>query len=181
MLSPGSVKESFALSRFIERKFEMRRFSSLVLICLWGCSSGGPAPLPLYPVTGNLKVDGKPLEATAVSLMPVDATSKAKPAVGTTDKEGNFKIATNGDRGAAAGPYKVVLGGAAVEDSSTSLEKLTPAQQAAEVSKRQGDLVKNKGMPLSKKYKFPSEWADPKTSPKTFEVTTGANVLNIDI
>ena len=74
-----------------------------------------------------------------------------------------------------------MLGGATVEDSSTSLEKLTPAQQAAEVSKRQGDLVKNKGMPLSKKYKFPSEWADPKTSPKTFEVTTGTNVLNIDI
>ncbi len=159
----------------------MRRLSGLVLFCLLGCSPAGPAALPLYPVTGTLKVEGKPLEATVVTLMPVDAASKAKPAVGVTDKDGNFKIATNGDRGAAAVPFKVVLGGASAEESSTSMEKLTPAQQVAEVSKRQAELVKNKGMPTAKKYKFPSEWADPKTSPKTFEVTTGTNVLNIDI
>ena len=159
----------------------MLRFSSLLLICLMGCSSAGSGALPLHPVTGTLKVDGKPLEATSVALMPVDIASKAKPAVGMTDKDGNFKIATNGDRGAAAGSYKVVLGGAGVTESSGSQRQLTPAEQVAETMKQQAELVKTRGVPVAKKYKFPSEWADAKTSPKTFEVKTGTHTLNIDI
>ena len=159
----------------------MRRLSSLILICLWGCSSGSTGALPLHAVTGTLKVDGKPLEATTVALMPVDITSKAKPAIGTTDKEGNFKIATNGDRGAAAGSYKVVLGGEGVSESASSTRQLTPQEQAAEAAKQQAVLAKTQGRPAVKKYKFPTEWADAKTSPKTFEVKAGTNTLNIDI
>lgn len=159
----------------------MRRLSCLMLVFMLGCSgASGPAALPLYPVTGTAKLDGKPLADTTIALMPVDTATRAKPAMAITDKEGNFKLATNGDRGAAAGAYKVVLGGAGADEGPK--RELTPQEQAQEVMKKQGDLVKNQGRPVAKKYKFPAAWADAKTSPKTFDVTEkGPNVLNIDI
>lgn len=159
----------------------MRRLSCLMVIFLWGCSQSGPGALPLFPVTGTAKLDGKPLADTTVSLMPVDSTSRAKPAIGVTDKEGNFKLSTNGDRGAAAGSYKVVLGGQGAEETSVKRD-LTPQEQVQEVSKKQADLVKNQGRPAAKKYKFPAAWADAKTTPKTYDVSDkNPNVLNIDI
>ncbi len=159
----------------------MYRLGSVLLICVAGCTSGVTDAPKLYSVTGTLKVDGKPLEATSVALIPAEKDSKLKPALGTTDKEGNFKIATNGDRGAAAGKYKVVLGGKGVDEAPEDSKPKTSQEQAAEVMKMQGELIKSQGKPVKKKYKFPSEWADPKTTPKTFEVTTGTNTLNIDI
>jgi hypothetical protein len=159
----------------------MNRASFIFLVFAIGCNSGGTTALPLYPVTGTVKVDGKPLDATSVTLIPTDTSSKMKPATGMSDKEGNFKIATNGDRGAAAGSYKVVLGGAGISEPTEEKKNLTSQEQAAEAMKQQGELIKNKGRPATKKFRFPSEWADPKTTPKTFEVKSGTNTLNIDI
>ncbi len=95
----------------------MRCWCALLVGCLVGCGAGGGkfAPPKLYPVTGSLQVNGKKLNGVMVQLIPVDATSSARPAIGVTDAEGNFKIATNGDRGAAAGTYKVVLGAGVAE------------------------------------------------------------------
>lgn len=149
----------------------MRRSIGLLLLCVLGCSSPGIAPPKLYPVTGNLKVDGKPLKEIVVQLMPADTTSKAQPCSGVTDEEGNFKIATNGDRGATAGKFKVVLGGGAVKEGPISLEEAT---------RLSGEGRKFGGMPQVK-YPFPKEWTSPKTSPKTVEIVDQGITVNIDI
>jgi hypothetical protein len=150
----------------------MRRLSGILLLCVLGCSSGGTAPPPLYPVTGNLKVDGKPLADIIVQLMPVDMNSKAQPCSGTTDKDGNFKLATNGDRGATAGSFKVVLGtGIAQQQGPITVEEAT---------KLSGEGRKFGGMP-KQTYPFPKEWTNPKTSPKTIEIVDKGITLNLDL
>lgn len=152
----------------------MRSLTGLLLLLLFvpGCSSPGVAPPKLYPVTGNLKVDGKPLEGVTVQLMPADPQSTAQPCSGVSTKEGDFVIRTNGDRGATAGKFKVVLGGAAiVQEGPVSVE------EAAKIS---GAGTRFGGMPKPK-YPFPMEWTNPKTTPKTVEVVDQAVVVNIDI
>lgn len=149
----------------------MRRLSYLVLLCAFGCSGGKDAPPSLYPVTGTVVVEGKPLADTMVQLIPVDLTSKARPGSGTTDAEGKFVIRTNGDKGATAGKFKVVLGTGAQPPKQMSLEEAT---------KMSGQYAKSGGIPQVKP-PFPKEWADPKTSPKEVEVTNQAVVVNVDI
>ncbi len=152
----------------------MRCWCALLVVCVAGCGAGsGKFPPPkLYPVTGSLQVNGKKLSGVMVQLIPADATSTARPAIGVTDAEGNFKIATNGDRGAAAGNYKVVLGAGA--------EERTEPMTVEEATKISGAGVKFKGMP-KKATPYPTEWGNPKTTPKTFEVPESESELKIDI
>ena len=145
----------------------------VMLSILTGCSSRDSKAPALFPVTGNLKIDGKPLEGIIVQLMPADMNSGAQPCSGTTDKDGNFKIATNGDRGATAGKFKVVLATDQVQQQSGPVS----VEEAAKLS---GAGIKFKGMP-KKVYPFPQVWASPLTTPKTIDVKEEANTLNIDI
>lgn len=160
----------------------MRLFICLASLCVLGCGSSGPGAPTLYPVTGSLKVEGKPLEGIIVQLMPTDEKSNAKPGVGKTDKDGNFKILSNGDKGAAAGNYKVVLNSGVV----TSPQPVQGSGEAAlkaqveQATKMQADWAKTKGPPVVKN-PFPKEWADAATTPKTFEVKKESNTLTLDI
>ena len=152
---------------------QMRSLFSLLLVSSIACSSGGPPPPKLYSVTGTLKLDGKPLVDTQVMLMPEDMTSKAQPCSGRSDADGKFKIATNGNRGATVGKYKVVLGSSVV----TSTKGPMTIEESMKIS---AAGVKSKGMPKPK-FDFPKEWSNPKTSPKTVEVTERGLVFDIDI
>ena len=149
----------------------MRRLSCLVLLCVLGCGSEVVKPLPLYPVTGSVKVKGAPLKDTLVQLLPVDPSSKAKPGVATTDSEGNFVIRTNGDKGANSGKFKVVLGSVVEQQGPVSLEDAT---------KMSGQYTKTGGPPKPT-FAFPKEWASAKTTPKEIEVTDKAQIVDIDI
>jgi len=152
----------------------MRQLSCLLLLCALGCNGGATAPPPLYPVTGSLVVGGKPLENIYVQLLPVDVNSKAKPGTATTDAEGKFVIRTNGDKGANAGKYKVVLG--------TSPTATTPNKQMTveEATKMSGEYAKTRGIPTVT-LPYPKEWGSPATTPKEVEVTSAPVVVNIDI
>jgi hypothetical protein len=153
----------------------MRKLTGLLLLILIvpGCSASTVAPPKLYPVKGNLKIDGKPAEGVTVSLMPVESNTNGRPGVGTPDAEGNFIIRTNGDRGATVGQYKVVLGNTATQDP----KKQVTVEEATKMS---GAGIKFGGPPPPK-YSFPSEWASPLTTPKTVDVTDKGLEFNIDI
>lgn len=161
----------------------MSRLIGLFVLCAVGCSQGPDQPLPLYPVTGSVKVGGKPLAEVAVQLIPVDEKSRAKPGIGKTDKEGNFTITTNGDRGANVGKFKVVLGTASQQQeqklSSMSYEEQQKARYSA-AEKFSGDNAKTKGV-VKTGPEFPKEWTSAKTTPKEVEIVNKAVIVNVDI
>ncbi len=157
----------------------MRCLSSLLLLSfgVLGCS-GGEAPPKLYPVTGTVVVGGKPLENITVQLMPVDPAAKGRPGIGKTDAEGKFTILTNGDKGANAGKFKVVL------QSVTAAPRTGPIS-VEEATKMNGEMMEKMkqsgGRYEPPKQPFPVEWASQATSPKEVEIVDKPVVINIDI
>src|SRR5262245_39633386 len=101
-------------------------FVGVVLVA--GCGDGGPSPVA---VKGVLKLDGKPVAGAVVGFHPEAAGGK--PAFGTTDAEGAFRLTTErpGD-GALPGKYKIVIqppaegGGSPYDDPG----KAAPAAKA---------------------------------------------------
>jgi len=73
-----------------------------LVLAMAGCSGAHPE---LVPVTGEVYLDGKPVESAAVMFYP---EGQGKPAWAHTDGTGTFKLTTYRDKdGAAVGPYKV--------------------------------------------------------------------------
>jgi hypothetical protein len=154
----------------------MRKLSGVLLLCLLGCSSGAADAPALYPVTGTLKVGGKPLADVSVQLAPVDAKSKARPGIGNTDAEGKFTIRTNGDKGAVSGKYKVVLSTGSAKQEQDTIEDAIKKQQEMMQRMKQGMTG-----PVATTSPFPKEWADASTTPKEVEVGTQPVTVDIDI
>jgi hypothetical protein len=77
-----------------------------------GCD-GGPAKVPVHPVTGQVYYDGKPAAGVQVFLFPTSAPTVPEiPAHphGVTGPDGRFTLGTYADAdGAAEGSYQVVL------------------------------------------------------------------------
>jgi hypothetical protein len=151
----------------------MRRLSAVILLCVWGCSSGVKGP-PLFPVTGTLTVGGKPLANVSVQLMPVDVSveSKSRPGGGMTNADGKFTIQTNGADGAQAGKYKVVL--------LASSGAPTGQMSVEEATKMSGQFAGSRG-PAPATSPFPKEWESAATSPKEIEVTNEPVTVKIEI
>ncbi len=84
---------------------------SCLLIPTFGCSGGESDRVPVYPVTGEVLVNGQPAEGVSVIFYPEGPAPQGKkmpvPA-GMTDGNGEFKLTSyvQGD-GAPAGKYKV--------------------------------------------------------------------------
>jgi hypothetical protein len=76
----------------------------LALPFLAGCGSGRPTPVR---VTGRVTLNGRPVDAASVTLMPERG---GRPASGTTDSAGGFTLSTFavGD-GALPGDYAVTV------------------------------------------------------------------------
>ncbi len=85
---------------------------AMLVATLTGC--GGAAvesnPLPAtVPVTGVLRLDGKPLSLATVLFVPSGAT-KGVECVGFTDDEGKFSLEQiRGGKGAPPGEYRVAV------------------------------------------------------------------------
>lgn len=71
------------------------------LIAVLGCG-GGPS---LVEVTGKVSYHGKPVSKANVVLQP----QEGPPAMGVSDEQGKFSLATRGRPGAAAGPGTVAI------------------------------------------------------------------------
>jgi hypothetical protein len=81
-----------------------------LLLALMGCS-GGPK---MVPVSGTVRLDGKPLVYAAVYFNPVPAggqiTAPGPGSLGVTDENGHFTLAiagTGGTPGALVGEHRV--------------------------------------------------------------------------
>jgi hypothetical protein len=84
------------------------RLCLLVLLStplLAGCGSS----VAVVPVTGKVTVDGQPLTAGQVSLVPLEAKPGAVASAGAIDANGDYVIYTGGKTGAPPGKYKVTV------------------------------------------------------------------------
>ena len=79
---------------------------ALLLVAAAGCG-GKYTPVP---VSGVVTLDGQPVEGATVYFYAVGDERDGRPAFGTTDKAGEFRLSTMGnDDGALPRPYKVVV------------------------------------------------------------------------
>ena len=112
-----------------------------VLIAATGC--GGGSEVDLGEVTGTVTLDGKPLPNAYVQFIPQGG---GRPAGGTTDEAGNYKLIYSASAaGALVGPAKVSITTGDPEDPKRP-EKLGPGYNSkttltAEVTP--GDNVHN--------------------------------------
>jgi hypothetical protein len=85
-------------------------FSFLLLLALCiGCEEKSPYNVVL--VTGNVLVDGKPMERVNVTFSPV-VSGEGHAAGGVTDAAGKFKLTTGGlkvGKGAVPGKYNILF------------------------------------------------------------------------
>lgn len=176
------MAREWADSKYFEKgKPEMRPLRSQLLMLLscfaLGCftlgCSGVKAP-PLFSVTGKLVVGGKPLDNITVQLIPFGSNLNARPGIGKTDKDGMFTILTNGEKGATAGTFKVVL-------LAPTPAAPTGQMSVEEATKMSGQYVASGGPPRETTLPFPAEWADPGKTPKELEVVDKPVTLNIEI
>jgi hypothetical protein len=82
----------------------------------------------LYPVTGTITYDGKPLADATVTFLP----ENGKVAVGATDASGNYTLSTQGEPGAMEGLFRISI--VAMEQvkkyTPEEFEQLTDAERA---------------------------------------------------
>jgi len=77
----------------------------LCLLMVLGCSESGDYP-DLYPVSGLVTMDDKPLVGARVSFLP----EAARPSSGTTDASGRYQLQYTGDlAGAVVGQHQVSI------------------------------------------------------------------------
>ncbi len=81
---------------------------SAAFVLLQGCGQSGPA---LYPVSGKVQCDGKPVADATVFFHRAGKTDIGEPVpYGTTGPDGSYQLGTNvpGD-GAVAGDYVITI------------------------------------------------------------------------
>jgi hypothetical protein len=140
---------------------------SLGLLSLAGCGSGGDewtAKRPkVYPASGVVTLDGKPLEGATVQYM---SQSHDLAAAGTTDAAGHFQLTTyDANDGAVDGPHKVVVKKTAYEEKKTKF-----------------DSPQEPSVALMPKELLPPKYANSTTTPIEVTVSTeGPNEATIEV
>ncbi|HEY2840409.1 MAG TPA: hypothetical protein VGJ26_14730, partial [Pirellulales bacterium] len=82
---------------------------ALAFACV-GCGKSGPPRKTVYPVSGQVLVDGKPAEQAVVYLHPVKKVENLGRPFGTVKADGSFQIGTYlSNDGAPAGEYAVTV------------------------------------------------------------------------
>jgi len=126
-----------------------------------GCGQGRPKTVP---VSGTVTLDGQPVDGASVTFYPA---SGGRPAMGTTDAQGNFTLTTfeKGD-GAIPGTYnvtvtKVAAGEASPDEQSDTGEALMGAEDT-------------EGKSL-----LPVKYSSVKTSGLTVEVKAGMEPVTL--
>jgi hypothetical protein len=92
-----------------------------MVFALQGCGDSVPPPPKedLVPVSGTVKIGGKPVEGVFVAFVPTGST-KGQGATGVTDAAGNFELEHNAthESGVAAGDYRANLSKWVLPDGS---------------------------------------------------------------
>lgn len=86
---------------------------------VWGCGGGSEGQVPVYPVSGTVKMAGNPVANAVVTFSP---EADQPVAMGRTDSSGKFSLTTyDANDGAALGDYKVMVTKSAPSASATSV------------------------------------------------------------
>ncbi|MEX2175951.1 MAG: carboxypeptidase regulatory-like domain-containing protein [Pirellulaceae bacterium] len=155
----------------------MSRLFSLVAVCSLvgavavGCGDGGPA---LGTVSGIVTMDGQPLPSAMVTFSPV--AGEGGNAVGTTDANGKYTLATVDRQGAMIGKHKVSVTtiNTAVMAEVVDVPSDSP-EYAKQVAGGSGDAYNN---PQSTE-KIPAKFNSQTTLEK--EVTSGGNTIDLKL
>ncbi|MDR3633259.1 MAG: carboxypeptidase-like regulatory domain-containing protein [Isosphaeraceae bacterium] len=84
--------------------------ATLAAALLAGCGEGDEtASYTLVPVSGTVRLDGKPLEGAQVSFTPDPGNKPSTPGSDLTGPDGNYKVMFRGRSGVAPGKYKVAI------------------------------------------------------------------------
>ena len=100
MLTPSAIRQTVQRAGLV-----------LLLAVSVFLTNGCSKPLALVDVSGNLKMNGKPLGNVKVEFQPdPDQDTRGPGSWGITDESGNFKLTcSNGKAGAMVGFHRVVL------------------------------------------------------------------------
>ncbi len=136
----------------------------LCVLVLEGCGKSG---YRVYPASGMILVDGKPVEGVIVVLHPTDSSITVRP-TGRTDARGEFQVMTyQPDDGAPAGSYRL----------TASWPGTAPAQTQAVANT--GTIMsfgsnESKAQPVDQ---LNGRYAKPDTSGLKCEISSGNNTL----
>lgn len=152
----------------------MFRICAIVgILAVTGCS--GKSHPPVAAVSGTVTYQGKPVDGAAVMFV---SSGQEKPATGTTDAEGHFKLTTfTADDGAMPGNYKVTI-------SKTVTNDPMAGKSPEEISQTFASL-KAQGKPIPKaetKYLVPQKYISSASTPESATVKRGEeNTFNFDL
>lgn len=152
-------------------------FWSLSLCCLamLGCGSGGrETPVPVYPVTGVVTYNGKPVVGADITFFSADGDRSA---FGRTDNEGRYRLSTfSSNDGAIEGRHLVTI--VKVNVPTRQAEPVAPIDSEAYVPPEEGVSTS----PPPPKSEVPEKYASQETSGLTAIVNAdGNNEINFEL
>lgn len=150
------------------------------LFCSVSLGCGGSAP-KLYPVTGTVSFNDKPVEGASILFSP----QGGRPSMGTTDASGKYTITTLGKPGAPVGTYNVTVskqGGASAPEAAPPVAQMPSAEPSPEEKqklmeqqvKSQQDMIKRMQGTVEVTNELPIKYAIPGGSPLNATVTEDA-------
>lgn len=155
-----------------------RRFAGgMVVVALAlamaGCG-GGPKRPKLYPASGTVTLDGKPLADATVSFVP----ASGPPSDGKTDASGKFTIMTSGQPGAPFGANKVT-----VSKFTGTATMPTPGGSPDDMKAMYEKMYDKNKKAAGDKGEVPAKYGRPDASGLSADVTADAakNVFNFDL
>lgn len=118
----------------IETRLQLLVIFIVALLCI-GCGDGRPTRVP---VSGTVLIDGKPVEAGWVCIMP----DNARPAISAIGSDGRFKLTTyDDDDGVVPGKHTVTVTAIESRNNGTITRYLVPPKyQAVETTDVQVEI-----------------------------------------
>ena len=140
---------------------------AIVAAACGGCAKGGPK---LYPATGTVTLDGKPLVDATVSFVP----AAGRPSDGKTDGSGKYVIMTNGQPGMSVGPCKVAVSKFISQGEMPPMSPSPDDMKKMYEKKKKGEVEKGE---------VPAKYGRADTSELSANVTTeaGKNVFDFNL
>jgi hypothetical protein len=107
-----------------------------------GCGTGDETDsYSLVSVTGNVTLDGKPLEGAKVLFTPVEGSKPDTPGVDETGKEGNYKLMYRGRSGVSPGKYRVLVAKTLEGDAAAKVSQEHQDDPVLAAMDKQGALI----------------------------------------
>lgn len=162
------------------------RLAGSLCICLAlliGCSSGTNGP-KLAPADGTVTYKGSPLAGATVMFVP----AKGPVAMGITDVNGKFRLATGTIRGAVIGPVTVSITAMSASENTSGMDAISKRPQSKEeadaymkkASEMQAAMSSGRAADVMPKSLIPEKYGKAETSGLRYEIkANGPNHFEI--